>query len=162
MVKKADAPKAEKPTAPMTDVHRKQRGQALDDLQQRIADLKGLGKAIPDDWRDKMRALAEAHDPDVIDAIVMWMQTDLPPKEYMTEEITWQTFAHFSTALLDRLTIFAARKLILDGAPDSGARSLMVELLAIKSATDSPVVAMSELAKVRARAVALPLFAEGV
>lgn len=138
---------------PMTDVQRAARGRAVDELQSRMMDLKNMGKAVPQEWTDRLHELADAHDNETVTKHLDWMTTDLPPQEYMTEEITWGTFQHFSTELLDRLTVFATRCGFID-AEDSKALAvnMMKDIINIKTATDSPIVAMNELAKVRARA----------
>jgi hypothetical protein len=136
---------------PLTDSERVTRGRAVDEMQQRMADLKRHGKEVPAEWTERLAELSDAVDHPTLNKHLEWMHATLPPKEYLTEEITWQTFAHFSSALLDRLTIYAMRHHLL-GNPETGAADIMKEIIAIRGATDSPVVAMNELAKSRAKA----------
>ncbi len=134
------------------------RGNILDEMQHRIQTLRNSGQAVPQEWHDKVSQVAESQDPGHIAETHTWMK-DLPAKEYQTAEITWETFTMFAGELLDKLTLVAAREIILNvgnALPDNevthAIAGLLKEIKAIRSATDSPVIAMNELAKVRTKA----------
>lgn len=147
---------------PLTDAQRVERGRAVDELQDRIAGIKRQGAAVPDEWQHRLRELAEAHDYDTVCEHVEWMNAALPPQRYATEEITWQTFAHFSTALLNDLTLYVMRSELINKDPRrrADATQIMLTIDAIEGATDSPVIAMNEFEKCRKRALQLEGFAE--
>lgn len=129
----------------------KLRGKIVDELQERIQVLQKQGKTVPDSYREKIKEIVETQDAELVAAAAEWVATELPPKEYQTEEITWQTFEHWSEFLLERLAIYAIKHWLLSGEAPQDVVDFMREIRAIKDATDSPVVAMAELTKLRAK-----------
>ena len=131
----------------------KLRGTLLDEMHSRSHALAAKGKDVPEIYREKIKILANAEKADEVQAVATWMAVELPPKEYETDEITWQTFEHFAAALLDSLVMYAMRQQLLTGKKPAAVADLAQELDAIRTATTSPVVAMAELVKVRGKAV---------
>jgi hypothetical protein len=132
------------------------RGEAVDELQARIGRLKERGKEIPAEWQDKLRQLAETDSPQIVEDVRSWMAGTLPPVGMDKEEITWQTYSHFGSALHDSLVIYASRLALL--ADEQYAESLATatamirQILSMRDNTKSPEVAMSELSKIESRA----------
>lgn len=129
------------------------RGDALDEMHSRSHALALRCKQVPDIYREKIKLLADATDAETVLEVRKWMTVELPPKEYQTEEITWQTFEHFAGALLDALAMYAMRQQLLGAKKSTAAQDIAQELVAIRTATTSPVVAMAELVKVRGKAL---------
>lgn len=147
---------------PLGDADRAQRGRALDQMQERLHAMQSAGKNIPDEWREKTKKLAEAESREDVAAVTLWIETELPPKEYVTAEITWDTYTQFANELLHKLTVHVSCMEMITGEKNTGLISIMKEIHSLKSATNSPVVAMAELAKLRARAITLSETLQGV
>lgn len=141
-----------KPFQTMDAAALKRRGNAVDDMQQRVTVLLNSGKEVPAEYTAKLRELVETDNAVALADIEQWMAAELPPKEYMVAEVTWQTFDHFSSALLERLAMYDTVQKLLNRNETAIVQALMLEIAAVPDAVQSPVMAMSELAKIRARA----------
>jgi hypothetical protein len=152
--KHADSVEKTKAPVAMCDLARKRRGRALDEMQARLHSVQTAGNSIPTEWREKTRLLAETDDANEVDEITRWMEINLPPQEYNTADISWPVFHQFARELINKLTLYVTSDELLTGKRDEIAVSFMKEIASLKDATPSAVIAMAELARLRARVIA--------
>jgi len=137
---------------PMDSESTKLRGRVVDELQGRIQHLSAAGKQPPKLWHEKLAAITETDNASLVEETHEWMAKELPPKEYHTAAITWETYAMFGGELLDKLTLYGARQNLL-GQPTELAAELILQIFQVRESVIDPVAALAELAKIRGRAV---------
>lgn len=138
----------------MEDRLLKTRGALVDEMQSRTRSLKRQGKAVPEEWTSKLNTLAETTDPAEISSIRDWMQLELPPLEYETDVVTWDTFKSFAEELVKKTAERAMIFQVIAGKKNAAAPDLIKEILALRNEAASPAEAMTQLGKIRARVAA--------
>jgi len=120
------------------------KGATLDKIQARIQAIKQSGEAVPLEFQQKAKMLAEAQSSKTINDVRKWEES-LPAIEIAPEKITWQIFKLHMVEARDRLNMYAIEAFIENEAMPISAKGFLREYKKLRQNIKQPDKALEAL-----------------
>ncbi len=128
------------------------KGATLDKIQARIQAIKQSGGAVPLEFQEKAKMLAETQSSKNIHDVRKWEES-LPAIEIAPEKITWQIFKQHMVEARDRLNMYAIEAFIETGTMPTEAKGFLSEYKSLRKDIKQPDKALEALFAIDKRVI---------